>query len=205
MGILLVAGGQGSRLGFEHPKGMYPIGPVTRAPLFQILLEKVLARGRAAGKPLPLYLMTSPATHAETEAYLAEKRYFGLPAEDARIFCQGTLPAVDAQTGKLLLAERGALATSPDGHGGMLAALVPQRRIGPRPAARTEIPVLFSGQQSAGRGGRSRVPRLPPASRIGVVNPGRRQTQPPRQSGQRGHDQRTAAGDRIQRPQPAGG
>ena len=123
LGVILVAGGQGSRLGFDHPKGMFPIGPVSGAPLFQILLEKILARGRAAGKPIPLYLMTSPATHDETVAYLAEHKNFGLASADVHIFCQGTMPAVDAQTGRVLLADRGSIAASPDGHGGMLAAL----------------------------------------------------------------------------------
>ena len=70
VGAILVAGGQGTRLGFPHPKGMFPIGPVSRAPLFQILFEKVLALGRRYGPPVPLYLMTSPATHDETVAYL---------------------------------------------------------------------------------------------------------------------------------------
>jgi UDP-N-acetylglucosamine/UDP-N-acetylgalactosamine diphosphorylase len=71
---------------------------------------------------VPLYLMTSPATHEETIAYLAAHDRFGLPEQDLHVFCQGTMPAVDAATGKLLLAEKGELALSPDGHGGMLAA-----------------------------------------------------------------------------------
>jgi UDP-N-acetylglucosamine/UDP-N-acetylgalactosamine diphosphorylase len=124
VGVLVVAGGQGTRLGFEHPKGMYPIGPVSHAPLFRILIEKVLARGRAAGVRMPLYLMTSPATDRETVDYLASERNFGLPDDDLRVFCQGTMPAAEAQSGKLLLANRGSLSLSPDGHGGMLAALV---------------------------------------------------------------------------------
>src|SRR5207249_4994038 len=64
--VLVVAGGQGSRLGFDHPKGMFPIGPVTDKTLFQIHAEKVLALARRYGKPLPLLVMTSPATDAET-------------------------------------------------------------------------------------------------------------------------------------------
>src|SRR5262245_49621489 len=123
VGAILVAGGQGSRLGFEHPKGMYSIGPVSGASLFQILLEKIAARARAAGMRVPLYLMTSPATHEETISYLAANENFGLPSEDVRVFCQGTMPAVDARTGKLLLADKHELALSPDGHGGTLSAL----------------------------------------------------------------------------------
>jgi UDP-N-acetylglucosamine/UDP-N-acetylgalactosamine diphosphorylase len=123
VGAILVAGGQGTRLGFNSPKGMYEIGPVSRASLFQILLEKVLAVGRRYGAAIPLYVMTSDATHVETEDYFQAKNYFGLPPETVRLFCQGVMPAVDADTGKILLADKGRLALNPDGHGGMLAAL----------------------------------------------------------------------------------
>jgi len=123
-GVIIVAGGQGTRLGFEHPKGMYQIGPVSGASLFQILLEKIAARARVAEMRIPLYLMTSPATHDETIAYLDEHERFGLPREDVQIFCQGTMPAIDAGTGRLLLASPGELALSPDGHGGTLNGLV---------------------------------------------------------------------------------
>lgn len=123
IGVVLVAGGQGTRLGFDHPKGLYSIGPVSGDSLFKILLEKILATSRRYGVPLPLYLMTSDATHEETVAYLNEHDRFGLPADDVIIFCQGTMPAVDAETGRLLLAAKDCLALSPDGHGGMPAAL----------------------------------------------------------------------------------
>lgn len=123
VGVVLVAGGQGTRLGFDHPKGMFPIGPVSGATLFQILLEKVLASSRRYGVAIPLYLMTSPATHEETIAYLNSHDRFGIPADDLIIFRQGTMPAVDAASGKVLLAAPDRLALSPDGHGGMPAAL----------------------------------------------------------------------------------
>ena len=123
IGTILVAGGQGTRLGFDHPKGMFPIGPVSGNPLFQILIEKIVATGRHYDVRIPLYLMTSPATHNETIEFFAEHDRFGLAEEDLRIFCQGTMPAVDAAHGRVLLAEPGRIAVSPDGHGGMLAAL----------------------------------------------------------------------------------
>jgi len=123
VGAILVAGGQGTRLGFEHPKGMFPIGPVSGNSLFQVHVEKILARARRFGASMPLYLMTSPATHDETVAFFAEHDRFGLAQDDLRVFCQGTMPAVDAATGRVLLAEKGSLALSPDGHGGALAAL----------------------------------------------------------------------------------
>lgn len=122
IGALLVAGGQGTRLGFPHPKGMFPIGPVSGAPLFQIHFEKLLAIGERYGRPIPLWLMTSPATDRETREFLAEKKFFGLDPDQVRVFCQGTMPAVDAATGRILLADRRQLALSPDGHGGMLSA-----------------------------------------------------------------------------------
>jgi UDP-N-acetylglucosamine/UDP-N-acetylgalactosamine diphosphorylase len=123
IGVILVAGGQGTRLGFEHPKGMFPIGPVSRAPLLQIHLEKALAAAHKYRAPVPVYMMTSPVTHEEQVEFLAKHRQFGLPADDLVLFCQGTMPAVDAATGKLLLAEKDAPFLSPDGHGGTVAAL----------------------------------------------------------------------------------
>jgi UDP-N-acetylglucosamine/UDP-N-acetylgalactosamine diphosphorylase len=123
IGAILVAGGQGTRLGFDHPKGMYAIGPLSGRSLFQIHIEKILAVGRRHGVRIPLYLMTSPATHAETVDFLARHNRFGLAEDDLQIFCQGTMPAVDAGTGRILLEAPGRLAVSPDGHGGMLAAL----------------------------------------------------------------------------------
>lgn len=124
LGVILVAGGQGTRLGFDHPKGMFPIGPVSGNCLFQILVEKILAVSRRYGVRVPLYLMTSPATHEETIDFFARHARFGLPEGDLWIFCQGTMPAVDETTGTVLLAGPGEVALSPDGHGGMLAALV---------------------------------------------------------------------------------
>ncbi|MEQ8785707.1 MAG: UDPGP type 1 family protein [Pirellulaceae bacterium] len=123
VGMVLVAGGQGSRLGFEHPKGMFPIGPVSNRTLFQVLIDLLLAVRERYQAAIPLYIMTSPATHDETVEYLGRHDRFGLPEEDVRYFCQGVMPAVDDASGEILLAERGSLALSPDGHGGMLAAL----------------------------------------------------------------------------------
>lgn len=122
-GVVLVAGGQGTRLGFDHPKGMFPIGPLSNKTFFQIFVEKIIAAGRRYGVRIPLYVMTSPATHDETVRFFAQHERFGLPADDLTIFCQGTMPAVDAQTGRVLLESPAKIAVSPDGHGGMLAAL----------------------------------------------------------------------------------
>lgn len=123
IGVLLTAGGQGSRLGFEHAKGLYPIGPVSGVSLLQIHLEKALATARRFDAAVPVYMMTSPVTHDEQSEFLKENERFGLAADDLLIFCQGTMPAVDAATGKLLLAAKDELFLSPDGHGGTVAAL----------------------------------------------------------------------------------
>jgi len=123
VGVILVAGGQGTRLGFPHPKGKFPIGPVSGKPMFQLLAEQLIARARQAGAVIPCYIMTSDATHDETVAFFDEHDYFGMDSEDVHFFRQGWMPAVDPQSGKLLLAAPGELASSPDGHGGMLAAL----------------------------------------------------------------------------------
>ncbi len=120
--MVLVAGGQGSRLGFEHPKGMFPVGPLSDRTLYNMLIDQLLARGKQAGKPIPFYIMTSPPTHAETSQFLADNDYFGMNPDDVTIFCQGTMPAVDSD-GKLLLSDKGTIFASPDGHGGTLGAL----------------------------------------------------------------------------------
>jgi UDP-N-acetylglucosamine/UDP-N-acetylgalactosamine diphosphorylase len=123
LAVLLVAGGQGTRLGFEKPKGMFPIGPVSNKALFQIHAEKVYALGRRYGRPVPFLVMTSPATHLDTTTFFEEHRYFGLNREDVYFFEQGTMPAVDIETGRLLLQEPGILFSSPNGHGGTLTAV----------------------------------------------------------------------------------
>jgi UDP-N-acetylglucosamine/UDP-N-acetylgalactosamine diphosphorylase len=121
--FLVVAGGQGTRLGFDHPKGMFPIGPLSKKPLFQIHAEKVLALRRRFGAAIPLLIMTSPATDAETRRFFAEHQNFGLPEQDVWTFCQGTMPAVDLATGQLLLEEPHRLCLSPNGHGGTITGL----------------------------------------------------------------------------------
>ncbi|MCR9233268.1 MAG: UDPGP type 1 family protein [bacterium] len=123
VGAILVAGGQGSRLGFPHPKGMYPVGPVRQTSLFQILVEQLRARAEQAGQPISYFIMTSDATHDDTVAYFQQNQNFGLVDENLYFFKQGTMPAVDAETGKILLESKHHIAVSPDGHGGMLAAL----------------------------------------------------------------------------------
>lgn len=118
----VVAGGQGSRLGWEGPKGTFPATPVKRKPLFQCFAEFLLELGRRAGKPVPFYIMTSTANHAVTVDFWKAHRYFGMGADQVMFFPQDMLPAVGFD-GRVLLETDHTLALSPNGHGGSLLAL----------------------------------------------------------------------------------
>ena len=122
VGAVLVAGGQGSRLGFDGPKGAYPIGPVSHAVLFNFHARKVLALSRRHHVRLPLYIMVSDTNHAATRACFEQHGWFGLPPADVFFFEQGMWPALDAE-GKIVLDAPGHIFQSPDGHGGTLSAL----------------------------------------------------------------------------------
>ncbi len=144
VGMILVAGGQGTRLRFPHPKGMFPVGPISGRTLFQVLIDRLRAVGQRYGVQIPLFVMTSPATHTEVADYFAQHDRCGLAKADLEIFCQGVMPAVDAETGRLLRKSPSSLSLSPDGHGGMLAAFA---RSGCLEKARgRNIDLLFYGQ-----------------------------------------------------------
>jgi UDP-N-acetylglucosamine/UDP-N-acetylgalactosamine diphosphorylase len=119
---MIVAGGQGTRLGFDRPKGMFPITPVRDKTLFRLFAETILAIRRRYGATLPWYIMTSDATDAETREFFARHDYLGLGEESVTFFKQGVMPAVDGD-GKILMADRHRVALSPNGHGGSLMAL----------------------------------------------------------------------------------
>jgi len=123
IGAILVAGGQGTRLGCTGPKGLYPVGPVSKANLFQYLFGKLQAVRRRFGRDVPLAIMTSSATDAETRQFLHEHACCGLSPDCVHVFRQHDLPAIDAETGALLLDSPGRIAMAPDGHGGMLVGL----------------------------------------------------------------------------------
>ena len=118
-----VAGGQGTRLGFDGPKGAFPVTPVTGKPLFQVFAEKLRATERRYGHPIGWWIMTSDLNHEATVKLFAEHYHFGLDPQQVRMFRQGLMPAVD-HAGKILLAAKDQIAMSPDGHGGSLRALV---------------------------------------------------------------------------------
>ncbi|MFP6768851.1 MAG: UTP--glucose-1-phosphate uridylyltransferase, partial [Planctomycetaceae bacterium] len=122
--VVTVAGGRGTRLGWDRPKGLLPVMPVSGRTFFEHFAATIRTRGRRAGRRLPCLVMTSPATHADTLAYFREQEHFGLNPDDVVVFQQGVLPVLDAETGRVLLSAPGEVAQSPDGHGGMLEALL---------------------------------------------------------------------------------
>jgi UDP-N-acetylglucosamine/UDP-N-acetylgalactosamine diphosphorylase len=119
----VVAGGQGTRLGFDGPKGNYPISPVRNKTLFQVFAETIAAVSARYGTACPWYVMTSPLNHAATVEIFEAADFYGLGRKNVCIFQQGTLPNFGFD-GKILMAEKGSIARSPDGHGGAIRALV---------------------------------------------------------------------------------
>ena len=123
VGTILVAGGQGTRLGCTGPKGLVPVGPVSQATLFDVLFGRLRAVHARFGRRVPLAIMTSSATDADTRRFLRDTNHAGLDPDFVHVFRQHDLPAVDDTDAALLLDASDHLAMAPDGHGGMLTAL----------------------------------------------------------------------------------
>ena len=122
VGVILVAGGQGSRLGYDGPKGAYSIGPVTGSSLFFFHARKILALSIKYAARIPFYVMTSAANYDATVRHFEENDFFGLPEEDVIFFRQGMWPGM-TDDGKIILDAPGHIFMSPDGHGGLITAL----------------------------------------------------------------------------------
>lgn len=122
LGCIILAGGQGTRLNFDGPKGMFPISPVMGKTLFQLFCEKTIAASKRAGRPLPLAIMTSPQNHEQTLKYFQDNQFFGIK-EHIDFFTQGVLPFLN-QKGDLFLEAADTLAQGPDGNGAVLHSLV---------------------------------------------------------------------------------
>jgi len=118
-----VAGGQGTRLGYNGPKGTFPSTPVKGKSLFQVFSEKIRASSDRYGNVIEWLIMTSIQNDAETRAFFKVHDFFGLNCRHVHFFTQGLMPAVDT-SGKILMSSKGRIAMSPDGHGGSLRALV---------------------------------------------------------------------------------
>jgi UDP-N-acetylglucosamine/UDP-N-acetylgalactosamine diphosphorylase len=123
VGLLVVAGGQATRLGYEGPKGSFPIGPVSQRSLFEIQAQKIRGLRRRTGRPVPWYVMTSAATDAATRAFFAASKHFGLPPEDVFFFRQAMVPSFDFDD-RLILETPGRIMQNPNGHGGSLTSLL---------------------------------------------------------------------------------
>jgi UDP-N-acetylglucosamine/UDP-N-acetylgalactosamine diphosphorylase len=118
----VVAGGQGTRLGFDGPKGNFPISPVKNKTLFQIFADSITAVSQKYQADCPWYVMTSPLNYDETKNIFRSNNHYGLDRNNVFIFQQGTLPNFSPD-GRILLADKATIACSPDGHGGSIRAL----------------------------------------------------------------------------------
>ena len=118
----LVAGGQGSRLGFDGPKGMFEIGLPSHKSLFQLQAERLLNLSARVEHSIPWCIMTSPLNHEATVNFFTEHDFFGYARENIRFFEQGTICALDPN-GKAIVDENNRLALVPDGNGGCFRAL----------------------------------------------------------------------------------
>jgi UDP-N-acetylglucosamine/UDP-N-acetylgalactosamine diphosphorylase len=142
VGVILVAGGQGSRLGFDGPKGAYPVGPITDATLFEIHARKILNLETRFGAEIPFYVMTSDVNDGPTRAFFEEHSYFGLSRDRVKFFVQGMWPVLTGD-GLLVLDRPDHLFMSPDGHGGTITALQTRGMLDDMASRGTEILFYF--------------------------------------------------------------
>ena len=120
--VVTVAGGLGTRLGANRPKGTLPISPIMGKRIFQLHAEKILANMKRYDTVIPWYIMTSRNNDEMTRKFFEENHFFGLNTRDVSFFTQGVLPVIDFN-GKLLMDSKSHIVTSPNGHGGALSAL----------------------------------------------------------------------------------
>lgn len=120
--ILTVAGGDGTRLGINGPKGTFPITPITRKSIFQLYAEKIIAAQKKYNTRIPWYIMTSKNNDTATQNFFEAHKFFGLDPREVSFFTQGMLAVVDLQ-GKVLMDSKSNIIMSPNGHGGILTAL----------------------------------------------------------------------------------
>ena len=122
VGAVLLAGGQGTRLGFDKPKGMYNIGITRELFIFECLFNNLMKNTEKAGFRIPLCIMTSEKNHDDTVNFLKEKEYFGYGSENVRFFMQDMSPCVDFN-GRILMESKHRIAFSPNGSGGWFSSL----------------------------------------------------------------------------------
>ena len=120
---VLLAGGMGTRLGFDLPKGCFDVGQTRHLYIFECLINNLLDVVKQAGVYVPLYIMTSEKNDEATKGFFEKNNYFGYDKSFVKFFIQDMACAVDYD-GKLLLEEKGRLATSPNGNGGWFTSMV---------------------------------------------------------------------------------
>lgn len=120
--VLVVAGGHGSRLGFNGPKGMFPISPIKNKSLFQLFAESIRALSLRCQAVIPLLIMTNKEALPEVKDFFKAHNFFGLKPQTVHLFEQEMLPTLTTN-GELVLKDKTHLFSSPNGHGGSLKAL----------------------------------------------------------------------------------
>ncbi|KAI3641806.1 hypothetical protein MIR68_000075 [Amoeboaphelidium protococcarum] len=123
--VVLLAGGQGTRLGSSNPKGCFDIGLPSHKSLFQLQAERIVRLVKLAGIPnnkLKWYVMTSGPTRKATEEFFVKNNYFGVDKDAIQFFEQGVLPAL-TEDGKIFLEDKSTVSVAPDGNGGIYASL----------------------------------------------------------------------------------
>lgn len=123
VGAVLLAGGMGTRLGSDAPKGVYNIGLTKDVFIFQRLIENLLEVVHQAGAWIPLYIMTSDKNHETTTAFFEEKKYFGYDPGYVTFFTQDMAPASDYD-GKVYMESKNKMSTSPNGNGGWFLSMM---------------------------------------------------------------------------------
>ena len=123
VGAVLLAGGQGTRLGLDKPKGMLNIGVNKELYLFEQLVNNLMEVVKKADAWVPLFIMTSEKNNEDTTTFFAENDYFGYNKDYVFFFVQEMAPSV-SYDGKIYMEEKGKLSTSPNGNGGWFSSLV---------------------------------------------------------------------------------
>ncbi len=123
VGAILLAGGQGTRLGFDKAKGMFNIGKTKELYIFEQLIANLMKVTNQTGAWVPLYVMTSEINDKMTREFFAEHNYFGYNKEFVKFFVQEMVPAVDFD-GNILMKSEDSLAMSPNGNGGWFKSLI---------------------------------------------------------------------------------
>ncbi|WBW99379.1 UDPGP type 1 family protein [Oceanirhabdus sp. W0125-5] len=140
--VYLVAGGQGTRLGHNGPKGTFDIGLPSRKSLFQLQCERLIYLSNKCKKYIPLYIMTSIENHHDTVSFFKEHNYFGYPKSMIMFFKQKTMPTIN-EDGKVLLSDENKIAMSPNGNGGCFVALKDSGALGDMKAKGIEWLFLY--------------------------------------------------------------